>query len=70
MVLYAVDVFHVQLILEVAGGTLRALLRQEVAMLLIRVVWQVQLDGILQCVGIGLRQVGTEVPYLVVHDIQ
>ena len=71
--LYAVDVADVQLILEVGAHGLAillvALLRQEVAVLLLDVVRQMQLDGVLQRVGIRLCKVRTEVPYLIVHDV-
>ena len=72
--LYAVDIADVQLILEVGpyglAVLLVALLRQEVAVLLLDVVRQMQLNGVLQRVGIRLCQVWAEVPHLIVHDVQ
>ena len=64
------DVPHVEFILEVAASRRAALLRQEETPLLLLVVGDVQLNGILQRIGIRLCHVASEVPRDSLQNIQ
>ena len=74
VVLDAVYVAHVELVLEVCAYGLAllpvALPGEEVAVLLLDVIVNLQLDGVPQRVGVCLRHIGAEVPSLVVQDSQ